>query len=82
MTDPMLSAYKGIGSLAGPGMSISNVLGDVVKSAGNILGDVFSSSRTPTTFPDSGGYDFESIYSDPYRGNSTGDIYSTGDYIF
>jgi hypothetical protein len=43
MTDPMLSAYKGIGSLAGPGMSISNVIGDVVKSAGSILGDVFNS---------------------------------------
>jgi len=82
MTDPMLSAYKGIGSLAGPGMAISNVLGDVVKGAGSILGDIFSSSRTPTTFPDSGGYDFESIYSDPYRRNSPGDIYSTGDYIF
>ena len=72
----------GIGSLARPSIPFSNVLGDVVKGAGNILGDIFSSSRTPTTFPDSGGYDFESIYSDPYRGNSSGDIYSTGDYIF
>jgi hypothetical protein len=81
-TDPRVAAMTGIGSLARPSIPFSNVLGDVVKGAGNILGDIFSSSRTPTTFPDSGGYDFESIYSDPYRTGSQGDIYSTGDYIF
>jgi len=47
MTDPMLRAYQGIGSLAGPAGSMANVLGDVVKGAGSILGDIFSGSKTP-----------------------------------
>jgi hypothetical protein len=72
MTDPMLSAYKGIGSLAGPGMSISNVLGDVVKSAGNILGDVFNTGgRTPPII-----YPGDDIYnSDTGGGLSFGGYY-------
>ena len=76
MTDPMLSAYKGIGSLAGPGMSISNVIGDVVKSAGNILGDVFNSGgRTPDFNPQAG----DRQYTD--YGDLAGDRQYT-DYFF
>ena len=81
-TSPYLAGAQGIASLGNIGGPLSNVIGSVVRGAGSVLGDIFSNSRTPTTFPDSGGYDFESIYSDPYRGNSQGDIYSTGDYIF
>jgi len=81
-TSPYLAGAQGIASLGKIGNPLSNVIGSVVQGAGNILGDIFSSGRTPTTFPDQGGYDFGSIYSDPYRGNSQGDIYSTGDYIF
>ena len=76
MTDPMLSAYKGIGSLAGPGMSISNVIGDVVKSAGSILGDVFNSGgRTPDFNPQAG----DRQYTD--YGDLAGDRQYT-DYFF
>jgi hypothetical protein len=56
-------------------MPISNVIGDVVKGAGNILGDIFSSSRTPTILSlIQVVMIFESIYSDPDSGNSSGDI--------
>jgi hypothetical protein len=74
MTDPMLSAYKGIGSLAGPGMSISNVLGDVVKSAGNILGGAIRGGSTPTGGGIFGGYDNPYDYYESTRG---GDIYGS-----
>ena len=46
-TSPLLTGAQGIGSLYRQAMPISNVLGDVVKGAGNILGDIFSGSRTP-----------------------------------
>jgi hypothetical protein len=71
MTDPMLSAYKGIGSLAGPGMSISNVLGDVVKGAGSILSDAIRGGSKPTGGGIFGGF-----------GQPGPSIYETGDYIF
>ena len=74
MTDPMLSAYKGIGSLAGPGMSISNVLGDVVKSAGNILGGAIRGGSKPTGGGIFGGYDNPYDYYESTRG---GDIYGS-----
>jgi len=74
MTDPMLSAYKGIGSLAGPGMSISNVLGDVVKSAGNILDSAIRGGSKPTGGGIFGGYDNPYDYYESTRG---GDIYGS-----
>jgi hypothetical protein len=46
-TSPLLTGAQGIGSLYRQAMPISNVLGDVVKGAGNILSDIFSGSRTP-----------------------------------
>jgi hypothetical protein len=46
-TSPLLTGAQGIGSLYRQAMPISNVIGDVVKGAGNILGDIFSGSRTP-----------------------------------
>ena len=74
MTDPMLSAYKGIGSLAGPGMSISNVLGDVVKGAGSILSDAIRGGSKPTGGGIFGGYDNPYDYYESTRG---GDIYGS-----
>jgi hypothetical protein len=81
-TSPYVAGAKGLGSLAGIGGPLSNVIGSVVQGAGNILGDIFSSDGGYSTSSEDGGYDFGSIYSDPYRTNSPGDIYSTGDYIF
>ena len=46
-TNPYLAGAQGIASLYRQAMPISNVIGDVVKGAGNILGDIFGGSRTP-----------------------------------
>lgn len=76
MTDPRLAAMTGIGSLAKPSMSISNVLGDVVRGAGSILGDVFKGSSTPTGGGIFGGFENPTDY---YRSTSNRgyDIYGT-----
>ena len=81
-TNPYLAGAQGIASLGNIGGPLSNVIGSVVRGAGSVLGDIFGNDETYSTSSDDGGYDFGSIYSDPYRRNSTGDIYSTGDYIF
>jgi len=81
-TSPYVAGAKGLGSLAGIGGPLSNVIGSVVQGAGNVLGSIFERDGTYSTSSEDGGYDFGSIYSDPYRRNSQGDIYSTGDYIF
>ena len=46
-TSPYLAGAQGIASLYRQTMPISNVIGDVVKGAGNILSNVFGGSRTP-----------------------------------
>ena len=80
VTSPNVAGMGGLGALAGIAGPLSNIIGSVVKGVGSVFDG--STSQTPTTFPDTGGYDFPSIYSDPYRSSSPGDIYDTGDYIF
>jgi hypothetical protein len=55
-------------------MSISNVLGDVVKSAGNILGGAIRGGSKPTGGGIFGGYDNPYDYYESTRG---GDIYGS-----
>ena len=75
-TDPRVAAMTGIGSLAGPSIPFSNVLGDVVKGAGTILSDIFRGSGTPTGGGIFGGYGSPTDY---YRSTSRGggDIYGS-----
>jgi len=75
-TDPRVAAMTGIGSLAGPSIPFSNVLGDVVKGAGNILSDIFRGSSTPTGGGIFGGYGSPTDY---YKSTSRGgsDIYGS-----
>ena len=75
-TDPRVAAMTGIGSLAGPSIPFSNVLGDVVKGAGTILSDIFRGSGTPTGGGIFGGYGSPTDY---YKSTSRGggDIYGS-----
>jgi hypothetical protein len=75
-TDPRVAAMTGIGSLAGPSVPFSNVLGDVVRGAGSILGEVFKGGSTPTGGGIFGGFGSPTDY---YRSTSGGgyDIYGT-----
>jgi len=50
-TSPYLAGTQGIASLYRQAMPISNVLGDVVKGAGNILGDIFRGNQTGNQTP-------------------------------
>jgi hypothetical protein len=75
-TSPYLAGTEGIASLYRQAMPISNVLGDVVKSAGNILGGAIRGGSTPTGGGIFGGFDNPYDY---YKstGNSGYDIYGT-----
>jgi hypothetical protein len=46
-TSPYLTGAQGIGSLANIGGPLSNVIGSVVRGAGNVLGDIFGGNQTP-----------------------------------
>jgi hypothetical protein len=50
-TSPYLAGAQGIGSLANIGGPLSNVIGSVVKGAGNILGDIFGGNQTGNQTP-------------------------------
>ena len=50
-TSPYLAGAQGIGSLAGIGGPLSNVIGSVVKGAGSILSDVFKGNQTGNQTP-------------------------------
>ena len=75
-TSPYLAGAQGIGSLYRQAMPVSNVIGDVVKGAGNILGDIFgrgsqTGNQTPPIF-----YPGDDIYnSDSGGGLSFGGYY-------
>jgi hypothetical protein len=75
-TSPYLAGTEGIASLYRQAMPISNVLGDVVKSAGNILGGAIRGGSTPTGGGIFGGFDNPYDY---YKstGNSGYDIYGS-----
>jgi len=50
-TSPYLAGAQGIASLANIGSPLSNVIGSVVKGAGNILGDIFRGNQTGNQTP-------------------------------
>jgi hypothetical protein len=76
-TSPYLAGAEGIASLGNIGGPISNVIGDVVKGAGNILGDIFRRQDPVDVYEtrEGGSYDV-------FGGPSGPSIYETGDYIF
>jgi len=50
-TSPYLAGAQGIASLGNVGSPLSNVIGSVVKGAGNILGGIFGGSQTGNQTP-------------------------------